>query len=94
MHLLFARTQIFSDQGLQVEHVDNLEQEEHDKQLWWLSHRAVICPQSLRTIFMKSRENDWHGQAINNNKKSKNDLQKVIRYLVEGMIEEHKKDKD
>ena len=42
--------------------------------------------------------NDLHEKSqkhmINNNKKSKNDLQKVIRYLVEGMIDEHKKDKD
>ena len=45
-------------------------------------------------IGMKSRENVWHGQAINNNKKSKNNLQKAIRYLVEGMTEKHKKDKD
>ena len=45
-------------------------------------------------IFMKSRENAWHGQAINNNKKSKNDLHKIIRSWVEWMIEEHKKDKD
>ena len=32
VHLLSARTQIFSDQRLQVEQVNNLEQEEHDKQ--------------------------------------------------------------
>ena len=43
---------------------------------------------------MQSCENAWYGQAMNNNKKSKKDLQKVLKYLMEGMIEEHKKDKD
>ena len=42
----------------------------------------------------ESRENAWHGQVINNNKKLKNDLQKVIMSYVEGMIVEPKKDKD
>ena len=56
--------------------LDNLEQEENFKQLWWLSHRAFMCPQSPWTIFMKSHEDSWYGQAINNNKKLKKNLHK------------------
>ena len=43
---------------------------------------------------MKVTKTHDKDQAIIKYKKSKNNLQKEIRCMVEGMIEEHKKDKE
>ena len=50
---------------------DNLEQEKQDKQLEWLSHYALIWPQTPWMVVIKSRENMRHRSTITRNQKAK-----------------------